>query len=197
MSWTPTPLALLATGLLLPATLACGDKSDQTGTDDSGQSAAEADADTDSDADGDTDSDTDTDNTGDMTPGDPVFTATFSTETWTTGGGYWSGSTTSTIQGDDPDSELELQIALDGNLRSEDTLEVTEIIWVDTVHNGYDFYYKAEPDGAIQLLVEGRDAEGDYIWGSLSGGIEMTDIESGKTLTLEGITVESWPRFGI
>ena len=91
---------------------------------------------------------------------------------------------------------MEFSIQLEGNLRSENSLVVKELIWVDTVHNGYDFYYKAQPTGELLFVVEGRDPDGDYIWGSLSDGIEMTDIENGGTIQLESLTMESWPRFG-
>jgi len=131
-----------------------------------------------------------------MTPEDPVFTASFDGSDWVADYGYWTGGATSYVQGEQELDEIEVQLELKGDIREETSLSVEKVIYVDTIHNGYTFYYQGEPTSEVTFEVIGRDEGDDYIWGELSGEIEMTDIEAGGTTTLTGLEIVSWPKFG-
>ena len=195
----PASLVLV---LGIPLALAgCGDKDDDTG----GATGTEADADTDSDSDSDTDSDSDSDSDSDtdsdtdsdvMDPEDPEFTASFDGSEWVADYGYWTGGSISYLRGEQEVDEVEVQLELTGDIREETTLSVAKVVYVDTIHNGYTFYYQGEPTTEVTFEVLGRDESEDYIWGELSGEVEMTDIVGGGTTTLTGLELVSWPKFG-
>ena len=171
--------------LLLAA--ACSTKT-EAGTD-------EADTDTDADSDADSDSDTDTD-VAEMTPGSPSFVATFTSGGWEAEDGQWSPGSTSSLSGVQGSGDVEVIVELDGNLREGNRLDAGRALWVDTIHDGYNFYYQGTASDGVIFRVTGRDAEGDYLWGELEGSITLAEQSSGETVVLEALVLESWPRFG-
>ncbi len=149
-------------------------------------------SDTDADADADTDTDTDGD-TDILSPGDPSLDASFSGTQWVTAEGHWlPGGTTYLVafKGD-----AQLNIELDGDLGQAGSAPVRSVSYYETVHNGYNFYYQLS-GGEASLQVEGRDADGDYLWGSLDGPLTLTDIQGTGDVVLESLALESWPRYG-
>jgi len=191
--------SILGTWLLLACT-------GSVPTFDSGTTAADADTDTDSDADsdadGDSDADTDSDadadsdadtDTNPYVGTDPVFTATFSGLAYETGDGHWLAGSTSFVEAQDGDIEVSLELS--GDIRSDDTLAVRKLAYFQVIHNGYEFNYQLA-SGTADLVVAGRDDDVDHVWAELQGELVLADSASGAEVTVEGLTLTSWKRYG-
>lgn len=171
-------------GLLL---LACSGGGEEE-TDD----VPEADADTDVDADSDSDADGDAD-TGWMTPEDPTFTAVFDGSDWVGQDGHFIGGGDSYLVASKGDAEV--VVVLDGDVRDLGTFEVSDVSYYETVHNGFAFNYQLSA-GSATFEATGIDADEDFIWGELAGQMTLTDSEGAGDVTLEGLELVSWPRYG-
>lgn len=146
----------------------------------------------DADTDTDTDSDTDLD-TGWLEPDEPAFTASFDGEAWEAEAGHWLAGGDSYLVG--TVGETEVVIVVDGDVSKRGEYDLVEATYFETIHNGYAFQYETT-GGSASFVVEGHDAGGDYLWGSLDGELELTDSVAGGTLSLDGLELHSWLRYG-
>jgi len=184
---------------LLPCLVAaCGDDTDdssvETDSDTDSDTDTDTDTDTDADTDTDTDADTDTDtDTDPYQPTDPLFEAIFGGGHWETGDGHWLAGNTSylvAIKGDE-----QVSVEVDANVGEPGVSNVRAFTYYESIHNGYVFNYKLT-SGTATFEVHGLDTEGDALWGELNGQLTLTDSEAGGTLTVDGLTLESWRRYG-
>ena len=170
--------------------LACSGSKDEPEVDDS---VAEADADTDGDADADSDADGDSD-VERMEPGEPAYVATLSGQVVIAEDGHWIAGNDSYLVGTKGDAEV--HVVLDGDVVERGSFTVKEATYFQTVHNGYAFNYVLD-SGSATFWIESTDVDEDYVWGDMSGELTLVDTEGGGEIVLEGLYLESWPRYGL
>jgi hypothetical protein len=133
-----------------------------------------------------------------LEPGTPSFSATFSSDSFEGEPGYWAVTDTTSLRADQEDGSIQVLITLEGDVRDGGNLVVESAQWTRSVYgdSDNDYDYDGQGDGSQTFTVEALDADSDYVWGSMDGSIELTDSMGGGAVTLTGLVVESWPKFG-
>jgi hypothetical protein len=180
--------------------LSCGDKDDTEPDTAEGDTDTDSDGDTDGDSDGDGDGDGDTDTDTDtdveyMEPGDPVYAASFAGTAWTGEPGYWfsSGGVSYLVANQ---GEQQVNVQVKGDIRVAGEYPVGDVLYTDVIiSSSFDFFYEGDGDGTATFTAIGISQDGEYVWGSMSGSVPLTDTMGGGSSSLDALQVESWPKF--